>query len=205
MERNITTYLPLALALCLPLFACTLDREPTTMLSAPAGDQYITIDPEGRTIIPNGRFIEPLGRTIEVAPHPFGLTLSPDGSIAVTANSGVAPLSITIIRDILSDTPDVRQVPPGPATDKGVLASVFMGLSLLSDGDVVAVSAGQENKIYFFDTKTGGKIDSVDCSVDDQGGMYPDGYIGDMVLSSDEQPVTRQSLCLCRECRHVRV
>jgi hypothetical protein len=34
----------------------------------------------------------------QVAPHPYGLTLSMDGSIAVTANSGTNPISISILK-----------------------------------------------------------------------------------------------------------
>lgn len=134
------------------------------IISAPAGEQYVTIDKAGLTIIPNGRIVAPAGKSIVVAPHPYGLTLSPDGNTAITANSGTSPLSITIIRNILSDNPEVQQIPPGPATDKGVLASVFMGLAVSNDNSVLYVSAGQENKIYIFDLNTGEKKDSIDCS-----------------------------------------
>ena len=76
------------------------------IISAPAGDEYVKIDKSGKTVIPNGRYISPAGKSIITAPHPYGLTLSPDGNTAVTANSGTSPLSITIIRDILSDHPE---------------------------------------------------------------------------------------------------
>ena len=105
--------------------------------SAPAGAEFTKIDKEGKTIIPNGRYITPIGKSISTAPHPYGLTLSPDGTIAVTANSGTSPLSITIVRNILSDQPEVQQVPPGPSTDKGVLASVFMGLAISPNNETI--------------------------------------------------------------------
>lgn len=96
--------------------------KPLWIISAPSGDEFAKIDREGKTVIPNGRYIIPAGKSIVTAPHPYGLTLSPDGNIAVTANSGTSPLSITIIRDLLSQHPEVQQVPPGPVTDAGVLA-----------------------------------------------------------------------------------
>ncbi len=136
-------------------------------------------------MIPNGRYISPAGKSIVTAPHPYGLTLSPDGNIAVTANSGTSPLSITIIRDILSDHPEVQQLPPGPATDKGVLASVFMGLAISPDNQTIYVSGGQENKIYLFDAKTGEKKGAIDCSYSDEKRDYSHGYIGDLKLSKD--------------------
>lgn len=155
------------------------------VVSSPAIDRYTRIDKNGITVIPNGRFITPYGKTIDVAPHPYGLTLSADGSVAVTANSGISPISITIIKDIKSDHPTVIQVPPEPSTDKGVLASVFMGLAISPDNKVVYVSGGQLNKIYLFSVETGAKLDSVDCSVTAGGELTPDGYIGDMKLSRD--------------------
>ena len=151
----------------------------------PAYDQYLKIDIEGKTILPNGRFIEPAGKTFKTAPHPYGLALSPDGNIAVTANSGTNPLSITIIRNILSEHPEIQQVPPGPATEEGILASVFMGLAISPDNQVVYVSGGQENKVYFFSTLTGEKIDSIDCSYIDDNIDYSHGYLGDMALTND--------------------
>ena len=78
-----------------------------TVLSAPANSLYTRIDPDGTTIIPNGRFVRPLGKTVRVAPHPFGLELSRDGNTAITANSGVDPLSISIIRNLQSDQPEI--------------------------------------------------------------------------------------------------
>jgi len=160
-------------------------NKPSWIVSAPSGNQVTKIDINGKTVIPNGRFITPGGKSIITAPHPYGLTLSPNGNIAVTANSGINPLSITIIKNILSKNPEVRQVPPGPATDKGVLASVFMGLAIAPDNQTVYVSGGQTNKIYLFDVNSGAKKDSINCSSSSEETDYSHGYIGDMKMSKD--------------------
>jgi DNA-binding beta-propeller fold protein YncE len=166
--------------------ACTPDsKNDPWIASAPAGSRFVTIDKSGETVIPNGRIVAPAGKSIVVAPHPYGLTLSPDGNTAITANSGIRPLSISIIRNILSDNPEVQQVPPGPATDEGVLASVFMGLAVSNDNSEVFVAGGQENKIFIFDLNTGAKKDSIDCSFVSDSLDYSHGYIGDLVLSKD--------------------
>jgi DNA-binding beta-propeller fold protein YncE len=159
--------------------------KPLWIIAAPSGDQKTKIDKKGTTVIPNGRFITAGGKNIMTAPHPYGLTLSPNGNVAVTANSGTNPLSITIIRDIMSEHPEVQQVPPGPATDKGVLASVFMGLAIAPDNQTIYVAGGQENKVYLFDVSTGAKKDSIDCSFTAEDIDYSHGYIGDMKLSKD--------------------
>ncbi len=165
------------------LFYACIEEKKVYVLSAPADKQYTKIDKKGRTVIPNGRFITPVGKSIETAPHPYGLFLSSDGNIAVTANSGTSPLSITIINNLLSDNPQVMQIPPGPYTDKGVLASVFMGLAISNDNKTVFVAGGQENTIYMFDIVSGKKKGELDCS----SAGYPDGYIGDLVLSKDNK------------------
>ena len=164
--------------------ACNSGQNDLFVLSAPAGNLYTSINKDGITVIPNGRLLTPSGKSIVVAPHPFGLALSGDGEIAVTANSGIKPISISIIRNLTS-APEIRQVPPGFSNDTGVLESVFMGLAISPDNKKVYVAAGQDNSILIFDLNTGNKIDSVDCSVSEDGTKYPDGYIGDIVLSAD--------------------
>ncbi|NQV31370.1 MAG: YncE family protein, partial [Phycisphaeraceae bacterium] len=173
------------ISVCL-LSSCARNRQTDPwIMSSPAGDRIVAIDKTGQTVIPNGRIVAPVGQSILVAPHPFGLTVSPDGSTAITANSGTSPLSITIIRDILSEAPEVQQVPPGPATDEGVLASVFMGLAVSNDNSLVYVAGGQENKIYRYDIRTGEARGAIDCSFVSDTSDYSHGYIGDLVLSKD--------------------
>src|SRR5438477_3260178 len=69
-------------------------------LRAPAGDLPAKVDPASVTILPNGRFITARGTQVMVAPHPYGLALSSDGSTLVTSNSGTHPFSISIITGI---------------------------------------------------------------------------------------------------------
>ncbi|MEN8120147.1 MAG: bifunctional YncE family protein/alkaline phosphatase family protein [Bacteroidota bacterium] len=172
--------------------ACNLQNnsnENLWIITAPAGNEFTNINKTGKTVIPNGRYITPAGKNIVTAPHPYGLTISPDGNIAVTANSGTNPLSITIVRNILSAKPEVQQVPPGPATDRGVLASVFMGLAISPDNQTIYVAGGQENKIYLFDVKTGEKKGFIDCSFVSENVDYSHGYIGDLKLSKDGKTI----------------
>jgi len=160
-------------------------KEETWIISAPAGSLYTRIDKSAQTVIPNGRIITPRGRQIEVAPHPYGLVLSPDGSLAVTANSGVAPFSISIIRNILGENPTVQQIPPGARTDKGILAAVFMGLAITPDNKRLYAGGGQEGGVFIFDLTSGEKIYFFDCNGPFEGTVFEDSYIGDLVLSKD--------------------
>ncbi len=172
--------------LILVISAISCEKKPDPwIISTPDIDAYTSRNPAGKTVIPNGRIIQPAGQTYEIAPHPFGLTLSPDGQVAVTANSGTSPLSITIIKGIQHGNPEILQVPPGPYSDEGVLASVFMGLAISPDNGRVYVSGGQENKIFIFDLSTGQKLDSIDCSFVGETIDYSHGYLGDLVLTRD--------------------
>src|SRR5215831_16930806 len=72
---------------------------------APAVDRPAKIDPAGDTVLPNGRLITPRGTQVKVAPHPYGMALSPDGKTLVTANSGTAPFSLSISRWFQSPQP----------------------------------------------------------------------------------------------------
>ena len=165
--------------------ACSHGDEKLSVLSAPAGNRYVGINKAGITVIPNGRFLTPAGWSVEVAPHPYGLAVSDDMDVAVTANSGVSPISISIIKGLQRGRPTVMQVPPGSRSDQGILASVFMGLAISPDKKLVYVAGGQANKIYLFSISDGSKVDSVDCAREIAGQKYPDGYIGDMVLGKD--------------------
>jgi YVTN family beta-propeller protein len=173
----------LLLLLLLPLWhGCNTSRKTNVQIvEPPAVDRYCTLNPAGETIIPNGRIIRPMGQTIRIAPHPFGLTLSPDGTVAVTANSGNRPFSVTIVKGIQNGALETRQIPEGALNDKNLLEDVFMGLAITPDNKKVWVAGGQANKIYQFDLQTGAKTDSIICTQPN----HPDGYLGDLVLSRD--------------------
>ncbi|OYY03026.1 MAG: hypothetical protein B7X86_00195 [Sphingobacteriales bacterium 17-39-43] len=154
-------------------------------MSAPAGEEYVTIKKDGKTVIPNGRYISPLGKTHMVAPHPYGLAISSDGNIAITANSGTNPISINILKNILSENPQITQVPENPKGDTGILESAFMGLVISPDNKTVYVAGGQSNKVYKFDIASGKPLGAISCSYKDSKVDYSHGYIGDMVSTKD--------------------
>ncbi len=155
------------------------------IIQAPAESAFTQINKDGKTVIPNGRFVTPIGNVLTVAPHPYGLALSPDGSMAVTSNCGIRPLSVSIIRGINQEYPSVSQIPKGYNTDKGVLEAVYMGLAISPDNQWLYVAGGQEGKIIVFDLATEQRIGEIDCNTVINNRDYSSSYIGDMVLSND--------------------
>ncbi len=188
MRLTLLLLLPVSLsALAQPKPAERSPAPPKYIISAPAGNEYTHIDraPGAKTVLPNGRYLTPRGTQIETAPHPYGLILSPDGNTVITANSGINPFSISIVRDALGANPTVNQIPKGNRTDNGILEACFMGLAVSPDNKLVYVAGGQTNKIYLFDLATGEKAGSIDCSVKTPTTDYSHGYIGDMALTRD--------------------
>ncbi len=170
------------------LAACSGSHDTSDLwiAQAPARDRYAQIDTVDTTILPNGRLLTPHGNTLRVAPHPYGLVLSPDGQTAISANSGTGPFSISIIENLLSTQPTVRQIPEGAQNDEDLLGAVFMGLAISPDNQTVYVAGGQENKVYVFDIPSGQPKGTIDLAVTAPDGTdYTDGYIGDMKLSQD--------------------
>jgi hypothetical protein len=71
--------------------------------------------------------------------------------MAVTANCGVRPFSVSIVAGIQGENPSVRQIPEGFDTDAGVLASVYMGLAVSPDNGTLYVGGGQEGQVVVID------------------------------------------------------
>lgn len=184
---RLTPFAVICAAILLPLLftACKQKASDEIWIALPPADsQYCAVAVQGTTIIPNGRFIRPMGKTYRIAPHPFGLALSPDGTVAVTANSGTRPFSITLLKDVFGN-PVIKQIPEGADNDAGLLESVFMGLAISPDNQKVYVAGGQSNKIFVFDLNSGAKTDSISCAAVVGDRDYTHGYIGDMALTRD--------------------
>src|SRR5882724_11747636 len=130
-------------------------------ISAPAGNRYTHIDYKGTTVIPNGRLLTPYGNQVLLAPHPFGLAVSHDGTTAITSNSGTGPFSISIIEN-MEGNPSVTQIPE-TGSKESPFKSVFMGLAISPGNAKVYVAGGQDNIVYVFDLKTKKLLNSILC------------------------------------------
>jgi YVTN family beta-propeller protein len=173
-----------SLAVALAVAEVVPARSPATdalLLETPAGERYSRIDRAGETVLPIGRLLTPVGRQIATAPHPFGLSLSADGSVLVTVNGGVGPFSLTVVRDPASSTPTVTQIPPGVETDKRVINSAFLGAAVDTERGLVYASGGDNGTVFVFRLSDGGRVAQVDLSSPE----HPDAYTTDIALSPD--------------------
>jgi YVTN family beta-propeller protein len=155
------------------------------LLHAPAGVRPVQINPRGETILPNGRLITPYGRQVTVAPHPYGLAISPDGKTLVTVNSGVHPFSVSILTDLDSLTPKVAQIPPGFKSADADPDSVFMGAAIAPDNRTLYLSEGNNGRVGIFDLATHQRVYSLSVDGEFQGRKYTHSLTADLKVSRD--------------------
>ena len=155
------------------------------LLEAPAGRAPTRIDPRGLTVLPNGRLITPRGKQVKVAPHPYGLALSPDGKTLVTVNSGTHPFSASIVTDLFGLVPRVAQIPPGFKSSDADPESVFLGAAIGNDNRTLYLSEGNNGKVGIFDLLTHLRLGSLSLDGEFQGKKYDHSLSGELVLSHD--------------------
>jgi len=168
-----------------PLLAKERAGQGAPELRAPAGDRPVKIDLSGETILPNGRLITPLGRHVKVAPHPYGLAISPDGKTLVTANSGTHPFSASIITQLDSPEPQVAQIPPGFKPADADPDSVFLGVAVGPDNRTLYLSEGNNGRVGIFDLVTHQRLYSLGLDGTFQGKAYANSLTAALELSPD--------------------
>ena len=162
-------------------------RAPRPQMSAPAGNRPTQIDPAGETVLPNGRLITPLGKQVKVAPHPYGLALSPDGKTLVTVNSGTKPFSVSIVTGLNSPQPQVAQIPPGYDSADADPESVFMGAAIAPDNRTLYVSEGNNGSIGIFDLITLRRLSAISLDGTYQDTTYKDSLTSTLALTPDSR------------------
>jgi len=155
------------------------------LLQAPAGRLPVKIDPRRVTVLPNGRLITPFGKQVKVAPHPYGLALSPDGKTLVTVNSGTNPLSASIVTDLFGLAPHVAQIPPGFKSSDADPQSVLLGAGIAPDNRTLYLSEGNNGKVGIFDLVTHQRLGSLSLDGEFQGKTYNHSLTGELLLGRD--------------------
>jgi YVTN family beta-propeller protein len=168
-------------------------------LRAPAGSRPVKVNPLGLTVLPNGRLITPRGAQVQVAPHPYGLALSPDGRTVVTSNSGTHPFSVSIITGFAASgqgtlgpgarPPTVAQMPPGFKSADADPDSVYLGVAIGPDNRTLYVSEGNNGHVGTFDLETHQRLGTVSLDGTFQGKTYSNSLTGDLKLSPDGRMV----------------
>lgn len=186
---RLTLLLALSSVLLVPEHALLLARQHAGLdgleLQAPAVERPVKIDLSGQTILPNGRLLTPLGNHVKVAPHPYGLALSPDGKTLVTANSGTHPFSVSIITKLDGPEPQVDQIPPGFKPADADPDSVFLGVAVGPDNRTLYLSEGNNGRVGIFDLVTHQRLYSLSLDGTFRGKTYANSLTAALQLSPD--------------------
>ncbi len=164
----------LFLAIPVLFFSCWNDKTVTT-LQVPGFNRYCQISLDGESIIPSGRIVRPYGEFIRIAHDPFGLALSPDGSVALAVHDN----TLTLIK-----TSDMSFTEANaPYEDKGS----YMGAAISSDNKTAYLSGGDNGDIIVLDLVSLKNKKRVSINSYSDGKNYKDSFTGDIILSKDEK------------------
>ncbi|HDL18467.1 MAG TPA: phosphoesterase [Bacteroidetes bacterium] len=170
------------LILLVTLVSCQSGPEVET-IQPPGLARYCRVQPAGESVIPSGRVVTPAGEVVRITHDPFGLVLSPDGSLALAIHSNV----LTVIR---TDEPKSAIRLPGyrgeyanPFGGKGS----YVGAVITKDNAKAYLSGGDSGDILFFDLKTLKTVKRISINGKSSGKKYEDSFVGDIALSPDEK------------------
>lgn len=156
------------------LFSCQ-NKESVLTLQVPGKDRYCEININGESVIPSGRIVKPWGEFIRISPDPFGLVLSPDGSLALAVHNNLLTL-------INTDNPGGKKVLT-PFQKKGS----YMGAAIRKDNKTAFLSGGDNGDIICFDLVNPAIIKRISINGICGGKSFGDSFVGDIVLSNDEK------------------
>ncbi|MEN8192061.1 MAG: phosphoesterase [Bacteroidota bacterium] len=153
-----------------------------TVLQPPAANRYCQINEDGESVIPNGRVVTPIGEVTRITHDPFGLALSPDGSIALAVHDNVLSYFKVTDSKTAIRLPSYDGSYPDPFDKKGS----YMGAVILKDNSAVYLSGGDSGDIIYFDLKSFKSKERYSINGKINGKEYEDSFVGDIVLSADE-------------------
>jgi DNA-binding beta-propeller fold protein YncE len=139
MNRSVVIFM-----MCLA--ACQSGTKVDT-IQPPGYDRYCVVNPKGESILPSGRIVRPAGEVTRITHDPFGLALSPDGSVALAIHSNVLSVIPTEEPGAFVRLPSYDGRLPDPFDEKGS----YMGAAIKKDNTIAYLSGGDSGDIIYFD------------------------------------------------------
>ncbi|MCC6859762.1 MAG: bifunctional YncE family protein/alkaline phosphatase family protein, partial [Bryobacterales bacterium] len=153
--------------------------------AAPAGELPVVRRPGAASILPGGRLIAPLGSQQITGPGPFGLSISPDGKIVVSANGGPQRFSLTVLERDGEDRWRSRHLLARTGKEQDEeddWRSVFMGLAFSGNRTLFA-SEGNSGRVRELNVSTGSPRRVY--NLNENG--FADSYTGDLALDRERK------------------
>ncbi len=144
-------------------------------LQVPGMNRFCEININGESIIPSGRLVKPYGEFVRIAPDPFGLALSPDGTLALSVHNNLLTLINTKTRSSKEGITSFH--------DKGS----YMGAAIKKDNKTAYLSGGDSGDIIVMDLLTLGDTKRITINGPCDNLNFTDSFVGDIRLSDDEK------------------
>ncbi len=162
------------------IFGCELKRNVET-IQPPGPDRYCEVIVGGESILPSGRIVQPAGEVVRITHDPFGLALSPDGSVALAIHNNVLTVIETARAHKAIRLPSYNGKLKNPFDGKGS----FMGAAILRDNSKAYLSGGDSGDIIVFNLKMLLSEKRISINGWSSGKKYEDSFVGDIQLSED--------------------
>ena len=172
----------LFLIIVLSIISCSQDKKVAT-IQPPGANRYCQINENGESVLPSGRVVTPIGEVTRITHDPFGLALSPDGSIALAVHDNVLTYVNTSNAKGAIRLPDYKGKYQNPFGGKGS----YMGAAILKDNSAAYLSGGDSGDIILYDLKTLKSKKRISVNGMIKGKKYVDSFVGDIKLSPDER------------------
>ena len=157
------------------LFLSCDNKQMVSTLQVPGINRYCEININGESVIPSGRLVKPFGEFVRIPPDPFGLALSPDGTLALSVHNNLLTIINTVNKTFKEGIT--------PFHDKGS----YMGAALRKDNKTAYLSGGDSGDIIILDLLTMEDIKRITINGPSGNHNYLDSFVGDIRLSDDEK------------------
>lgn len=127
------------------LLYATSFAQQSSLLQVPGRDKYTHMNINGLSVLPSGRYVQPAGQITRITHDPFGLTISPNGKIAVTLHNGVITI-IYLDKGESVRVPDYEEKIPSPFANGSLLGAAFY-----KDSRIVFLSGGDNGTVIAYD------------------------------------------------------
>ncbi len=127
----------------------------------PGQFDYCKRDLNGISILPSGRIVSPAGDVLEISRSAFGLAVNSEETLGVILHNNA--ISIVNLRNKKFT---VERFPEyGKEKQVGLFQSTFIGACFGKNPEVVAISGGDNGKVFFFNLTNKKVVDSIDCNL----------------------------------------
>lgn len=161
------------------LISISLYSQERTILQVPGRALPASVNMDGVSVLPSGRFVKPVGLVKRITNDPFGLTISPDGSKAVTLHNGVMTI-LHLNKDLVVRVPDYEKKIPSPFEKGSLLGAVFY-----KDNKTVFLSAGDVGKVIAYDCDQLKVVNVFELDGKFGDSTYQDSFTSDLVYNEE--------------------